>query len=84
MFEDLCKVFRILSIPDLLILIFFTDYHEIGLILICHILCNPFGFLMLIFVKFNKFPRHVFFSGSFNNVHYDIITSIRICCLTCT
>ena len=38
---------------------------------------------MFIFVKFNKFPRHVFFSGSFNNVQYDITTSIRICCLTC-
>ena len=38
---------------------------------------------MFIFVKLKKIPRHVFFSGSFNNVHYYIITSIRICCLTC-
>ena len=34
MFEDLCKVFRILSVLDSLISIFFTAYHEILLILI--------------------------------------------------
>ena len=33
---------------------------------------------MFIFVKFNKFPRHVFFSGSFNNDHYDIITALAV------
>ena len=30
---------------------------------------------MFIFVKFNKFTRHVFFSSSFNNFHYDILTT---------
>ena len=79
MFEDLCKVFRILSVPDSLISIFCTAYHEILLILIY----DPFGFLMFIFVKFNKCTHHMLFSGSFNHFQYDSITSIRICCMTC-
>ena len=47
MFEDLCKVFRILSVPDSVISIFFTDYHEILLILIWHNYVIHLNFLSL-------------------------------------
>ena len=62
MFEDLGKVFRIISIPDLLISILCTDYHEIGLILVCHKnYVIHLDFLCLYLLNLTKFPVMCFF-----------------------
>ena len=81
MFEDLCKVFRILSIPDLLISIFCTDYHKIGLILICHIIyVIHLDFLCLYWLNLTNVPVMCFFWQFQYLGPYGMIYSVKALC----